>query len=190
MRLVHAAGTVVLNAVLVFAIISAIICASAWGEMAGIQPGGDKSGLGGFMMLMLFMAMRWLAVAVLLWSGVLREAFDFLPGDRWAQAGIVLGLHLALGLACYAGFTAITSGLQTDTMAPQRWTWLFGLLIPVPVLALAGWAVNRSFLQRHPSVGAVLLAGFLLLQILPYRSRANDMRATAIRLKAMKEQSQ
>jgi hypothetical protein len=186
---VHFAGSLLLNAVLVFTTFCAIICASAWGEMAGVQPGGDKSGLGGFAMLLMFMAMRWLGVAVLLWGGVMRDAFDFLPGGRWSQFGILLAAHLALGGLCYWGFTAITNGLQVDNMAPQRWTWVVGLLIPVTVLALAAWAVNREFFSRNQPVALALLLALVLLQGFTYRSKARDMRASDLRLKAMKEQS-
>jgi hypothetical protein len=164
------------NGVLAVALFMSIYMAAGWGEMAGIRGGGDKSGLGGLFAMLMLMGIRWAAVALLLLLAVWRGLFDFLPGGRWPGVGIVLGAHLLLGLVSYLGFNWVAEGLTADRFGPQRWSPLFGILLPLPALFVAGWAVNRDFLARHPRLGLVLAVAIALGHVALYRQRYESMR--------------
>lgn len=171
---------------LVGAALVSLLTASGWGEMAGIPRGGDKSGLGGLAFLLLFMAMRWLALAVALAAATFTGAFQPLAGSRGLQYVLVLGLHFGLGLASYAGFNWIANGLTRDVMAPQRWSWFFGILLPLPAFLAAGWGLHRGWVGRHGGLALALAAGVVLLHLLPFRSRQLDMIRTTERLRQIR----
>ena len=169
-----------------FGLLISLINSSFWGEMAGIGRGGDKSGLGGLAWVLLFMAIRWTAMLVALAAAVSTGAFEPFVASRWGQYGLVLGLHLVLGLAGMVGFNWISSGLTRDEMGPQRFSWLFGVVLPLPAFLAAGWGLYGGWLARHPRLTAALLLGLLALHALPFRHRLLDMRATAERLRGIR----
>lgn len=167
-------------AVLVGALMS-IQLAHAWGEMAGIAPGGDKSGLGGLFVVLVLGSIRWLAVAIALACGISNRAFDTLVAGHGAQFAILLGAHLLLGLASYLGFTWVANGLTRDHMGPQRFSWLFGVMLPLPTLLLAAWSLYPARVERHPRLALLLAAALVLAHIRVYQVTRDDMRATAAR---------
>jgi hypothetical protein len=169
-------ATLVADVILAIALLMSLNLAASWGEMAGIPAGGDKSALGGLFAVLILMLIRWGAVVLLLWLGIMREAFAFLPAGRWTQVGIVLGGHLALGAVSYFGFNAVANGLTVDNLGPQKWSPLFGILLPLPALLLAGWAVNRDMLVRHPRVGIVLAMAMAVAHLALFRQRLESMR--------------
>ncbi len=171
---------------LAFGLLISLMTASFWGEMAGIAPGGDKSGLGGLAWVLLFMAIRWTAMLVALAAAVSTGAFEPFAASRWGQYGLVLGLHLALGLASLSGFNWISNGLTRDEMGPQRLSWLFGVVLPLPAFLAAGWGLHSGWMARHPRLTAALLLGLVALHALPFRQRLLDMRATAERLRGIR----
>lgn len=163
------------NLVLAVAVFMSIYLAAGWGEMAGIPAGGDKSGLGGLFGMLILMGIRWSAVALLLAVGVWSGGFGFLAQGRWAQLGIVLGLHAALGVVSYLGFNAVADGLTADNLGPQRWSPLFGLVVPLPALLAAGWGANREFCARHPRTGILLAMAITFGHVMIYRQRHESM---------------
>ncbi len=171
---------------LVFGLLISLITSSFWGEMAGIARGGDKSGLGGLAWVLLFMAIRWTAMLVALAAAVSTGAFEPFVASRWGQYGLVLGLHLALGLVSMYGFNWISNGLTRDEMGPQRLSWLFGVVLPLPAFLAAGWGLYSGWLARHPRLTAALLLGLVALHALTFRHRLLDMRATAERVRGIR----
>lgn len=169
-------ATLIADVILAIALLMSLNLAASWGEMAGIPAGGDKSALGGLIAVLILMLIRWGAVAMLLWLGITRDAFSFLPAGRWPQVGIVLGGHLALGAVSYLGFNAVANGLTVDNLGPQKWSPLFGILLPLPALLLAGWAVNRDILTRHSRVGIVLAVTVAVGHFALFRQRLESMR--------------
>lgn len=165
-----------------FALVASFYLAFAWGEVAGIPMGGDKTALGGLFILPLFMAMRWVALALALAAAASTGAFQPLAGVRWAQYAVVLGLHLVLGAGSLAGFNWIANGITYDLMAPQRWSWAFGILLPLPAFLAAGWGMHREWLGRHGLAAGLLVLGLVLLHLLPFRNRLADMHRTTARL--------
>jgi hypothetical protein len=175
-RLSAVLALLVVNLVLAVAVFMSIYLAAGWGEMAGIPAGGDKSGLGGLFAMLILMGVRWSAVAVLLLVGVWSGAFGFLAQGRWAQLGIVLGAHAALGLVSYFGFNAVAEGLTADNLGPQRWSALFGVVLPLPAVLAAGWGANRELLARHPRTGVLLAVAITFGHLMIYRQRYQSMR--------------
>lgn len=171
---------------LVFGLLISLMTASFWGEMAGIARGGDKSGLGGLAWVLLFMAIRWTAMLVALAAAVSTGAFEPFVATRWGQYGLVLGLHLALGLVSMYGFNWISDGLTRDEMGPQRLSWVFGVVLPLPAFLAAGWGLYSGWLARHPRLTAALLLGLVALHLLPFRHRLLDMRASAERVRGIR----
>lgn len=159
-----------------------------WGEMAGIPKGGDKSGLGGLMGVMIFLICRFLGVALVLGIAAWRGGFDGLPGSStWARLGLVLLVHAAIGGLSLWGFNWVSNGLTYDNMGPQAWSWFFGIVIPLPMLLLAAWGINRTFVDRSPKVAIVLALAFILFHVMAFRSNLQTMRASNARRVAMEQ---
>lgn len=171
---------------LVFALLVSFYLALAWGEVAGIPAGGDKTALGGLFVVPLFMGMRWVALAVALATATATGAFQPLAAGRGTQYALVLGAHLGLGLASVAAFNWIADGLTHDVMGPQRWSWLFGVWLPLPAFAAAGWGLHAGALGRRPILAWSLAGALLLLHLLPFQNRRADMQRTAERLREIR----
>lgn len=168
--------TLALNGILAVGLFLSIYVATAWGEMAGHLPGGDKSGLGGFAMVFILMALRWLALALVLSAGVMRGGFDdWVAGGRGRQFLVVLGLHLAVGVLSAWVFNTLADGLTADRAAPRLVTALCAILLPLPALLAGGYAIQRDWLTRHSRVAAVLAVAIVALHAYLYRDRLRDM---------------
>ena len=94
--------------------------ALGWGELGSYNLQGDKSGLAGLMGMFMFMVLRWGILALALGVAVARGGYPELPGSRWVQTAIVLGIHTVLGVVSYRGMEWITAAIQSSTPGPQR----------------------------------------------------------------------
>ena len=132
--------------------------ALAWGELAGFDVHGDKSGLAGLLGALAFMVARWSGLAIALAIAVVRGGLPWVPGGRGAQLGLVLGVHAALGVVSYQGLEWISGAIQRSDPGPQRLAWAFAFLLPLPALVAAAWGLNREWMPRHRIVTLVLVA--------------------------------
>lgn len=132
-----------------------LMIAAWWGELAGIRPGLDKSGLGGFAMIYLFLPVRWVGLAILL------------PSWSW------LGAHAVLGALSGYGFGRGVDHVHNDRELPVL-LGLLGAWLPVPVL----WVEFTAVHGMAATGGASLLVGVGLLALLslPYLHRRRDLR--------------
>jgi hypothetical protein len=150
---------VFLDICLFFAAFLSANIALAWGELGSYNLQGDKSGLAGLMGLLILMVMRWGILALALVVAVARGGYPELPGGRWMQTAIVLGVHTVLGIISYRGSEWITAAIQSSTPGPLRFAWVFAFLIPIPVFLLTLWGLHRNWIPKHLiiSVLAVVL---------------------------------
>lgn len=119
-------GDAALLAVFGVAALLSLMIATWWGELAGIRPHRDKSGLGGFAAIYLFFVMRWLLLAPLVVIGA--NAFVAWPWSLLA--------HALLGVASVQLFGRGLALVQQDRFVPL-WLGLLGaLLVPAPALWL------------------------------------------------------
>jgi len=127
-----------------------LMIATWWGEMAGIRPHRDKSGLGGFAFLYLFFGLRWLLLAPLVVVG----AAEMLPGSTlWWLLG-----HALLGFAGTRLFERGLAIVREDRVVPL-WIGLTGaLLVPAPALLLGCHVVAFACFQQPLVAWPVLLA--------------------------------
>lgn len=147
--------TILSDCWLVLMLLLSVMIANWWGELAGIRPGRDKSGLGGFAAIYLFFAVRWLGLAILL------------PSWSW------LGAHAVLGALSGYGFGRGVDRVQGDGEVPAL-LGLLGAWLPVPVL----WVEFTAVHGMEPTGGASVLLGLgmLALLTLPYLHRRRDLR--------------
>lgn len=131
------------------AVLVSLMIASWWGELAGIRPGRDKSGLGGFAAIYLFFVIRWLAFAPMIVQG----GSERLPGawPWWLLA------HLLLGLASIRLFERGLAYVQQDRVVPL-WLGLSGaVLLPAPAIWLGAEALAWACVGGPGFATAVLL---------------------------------
>ncbi|MBX3145256.1 MAG: hypothetical protein KF785_00685 [Gemmatimonadales bacterium] len=149
-------STLLLNVSLFFGAFMSVQLALAWAEAASYPLGGDKSSLAGFGGVIVLMMIRWLALAGPLIAGAGRGNFAWLPGGRTGQVLTVLTLHIVLGVISLQTFNWITAAIQADNPGPLKLAWLPGLVLPIVVIAVAFWSINRDGLTRRPWIGAVV----------------------------------
>jgi hypothetical protein len=181
-------ATLVANALFLATLGISLMNAWFWGEMAGIPKGGDKSGLGGLMAVMMFLALRWVAVALLLGIAAWRGGLEFLPGSStWMKLGVALAIHAAIGALSYWGFSWVSTGLMHDNMGPQQWSWFFGIVIPLPMLLLAWWGINPGYAVRSPKMAFALALFVVIVHVWPFRSNVKGMRERRAAAEARKD---
>lgn len=168
-------------------LLMSVQAAHAWGEMAGITPGGDKTRLGGLFVVLVLLGIQWLAVVAALVCGMLKGGFDGWFSARGMQVAVLLGGHLALGAFCFFGFNWIADGLTHDQMGPQQLCWLFGTLLPLPALLVALAGLYANGLTRHPRIALVVALAVVLAHGGIYQHSRTSMLATNARLKAVDE---
>jgi len=161
--------TALLDILLLFATVFSVYLTVAWGEMAGFPVGGDRSRLSGLGGVPIFMMMRWTLLAFVLAGAANRGGFPSLPGGKGVQMALVVGVHMVLGYVSFETFDWVVRGIQSGDAGPQRYAWLFGLVLPLAVLLTAFWGINRGWLPRHPWIGAILVAGLLWSQLAAWR---------------------
>jgi hypothetical protein len=161
---VNLIATLALNLVLAFVVLLSLHSACAWGELCGIRPGRDKSGLGGFAAIYLLTGMRWLGVALVLFA-VAR------PAERWP----LLAGHLALGWLAIWLFHRGLRLVEHDRFAPLALGVLGGVVLPLPALTLAVARTNFEG-PEEPTIALALVTGsLLLLHAACFRNRRADM---------------
>ena len=162
--------TILVDLGLLLALFVSANLALAWGELATYPIGGDKSGLSGLGGVLFFMPMRWVLLGLTLWVGAARGGFDWLPGSgRWQVAQVLLA-HGLLGILSYRVFEWVVQGIQQDNPTPQRFAWVFGLVIPIAVFLIAAWSVNRRWIGRHAVIGALLAGAVVAAHVAGWRS--------------------
>ena len=148
---------ILLDLALLFAAFLSANIALAWGELGSYNVHGDKSGLAGMMGMFMFMIMRWGTLAVALLVAVTRGGFPWLPGGRWVQSAIVIGVHTVLGIISYQGMEWITRAIQNSNAGPLKFAWMFAFLIPIPVFLAAFWGLHRNWIPKHLIVSAIVV---------------------------------
>lgn len=161
--------TSVLNIGLFLAVLLSAQLAVAWGELGSYPIQGDKSGMAGFGAIVFIMPIRWVLVTAVLVASVRRGLFASLPGGQWVKISILIGVHLVLGIVAYQVFEWITRELRLSNPGPQRLAILFGLLLPTPILLLAFFGVNRSWISRHWLIASIVAALVVWSQIATWR---------------------
>lgn len=181
-------ATLVANALFLATLGVSVMDAWFWGEMAGIPKGGDKSGLGGLMGVLIFLILRWSAVALLLGIAAWRGGLDFVPGSSvWMKLLLVIAIHAAIGGLSLWGFNWVSNGLTNDNVAPQQWSWFFGIIIPLPMLLLAGWGINPGYAARSPRMATALALMIVVFHAWAFRSNLQTMRASSAKRAAMEQ---
>lgn len=161
-------ATLALDLGLAVVLLGSLFIARGFGELCGIRPGRDKSGLGGFAVLYLFFALRWAGLAVALWATA-----------PTGQGLWLLAAHAGLGAVSLRTFGHGIARVQADRVAPAWQGLLAGVLLPAPALAVA---IARS----NPALGgdgllplAAIGGSVVLLHGLGFRACYLDMRRPA-----------
>ncbi|MCU0866808.1 MAG: hypothetical protein MUC36_23735 [Planctomycetes bacterium] len=151
----HVLATILADGWLLIMLLLSLMIAAWWGELAGIRPGRDKSGLGGFAAIYMFLPLRWLGLAILL------------PSWTW------IGVHAALGALSAFGFERGLLRVQHDREVPML-LGLLGACLPVPAWSIAFLAVHDLATTGR----AGLLTGLMLigLHALTFLLRRGDLR--------------
>ncbi len=136
------------------ALLLSLMAATWWGELAGIAPGRDKSGLGGFAFIYPFFGTRWLLFAGLLLT---EPNAALVPGGRL----VALLTHLLLGVASVRLFERGLARVQRDEPVPL-WLGVVGsTLLPLPVLAVVSAGCQHACFGA-PWLATTLVAGLHL----------------------------
>ena len=151
----HVLATILADCWLLIMLLLSLMIAAWWGELAGIRPGRDKSGLGGFAAVYLFLPMRWLGLAILL------------PNWSW------LGVHAALGALSAFGFERGLQRVQHDRQVPML-LGLIGAWLPVPAWSIAFLAAND--LSTTGRVGLLTGLAVIGLHAITFLLRRGDLR--------------
>ena len=160
-------ATVVLDLVLAFTLLFSVQIAAGWGELCGIRPGRDKSGLGGFAMLLMFFLVRWLALALCL------AALSAGAERWWLLAG-----HGGLGWVSVTMFNRGVARVQADGTVGHFAGVVGSTLIPAPACTLALQRANVAWLGDSPAALAAVAAIVVLLHFACYRQRRSSMLAS------------
>ena len=176
----HIFLTLLVDGALLFGLLFSLILATCWGELCGIEPHRDKSGLGGFMAVYMVLPVRWACTCIgLVWAlscGTLPLVPDGGAGLTW----LVLGAHVALGVAVVMLFQRGLNRVQRDLRAGDALGVVGAVVLPLPGLWMA-------LVGAHPTwflgtTARVLLAVALATVLgLGYRHRLLDMRRQAAR---------
>ncbi len=157
-------ATIGADLALLFTLLLSAQIAAGWGELCGIRPGRDKSGLGGFAAILILFVMRWGAIAI----GLLVVGGD---GERlW-----LLGAHLALGIVSTVVFQRCVDGVSHDRMAKNTVGLLVGVALPTPALALVASRANAVWAGDSAVALAAFVAAIGALHFACYTSRRRDM---------------
>jgi hypothetical protein len=158
----HVLVTILGDGWLLMILLLSLMIAAWWGELTGIRPGRDKSGLGGFAAVYLFLPMRWLGLSILL------------PGWSWLAA------HLGLGVLSVVGFERGLELVRTDRVVAAGLGYI-GALLPVPAM-LAAIARVHDFPITGPTglVTGLGIAGAHTIPFLRWRAKLRRTRTTAV----------
>ncbi len=154
----HWLAAIALDLVLAVALLGSIGSAAAWGELSGIPPGRDKSGLGGFAAVLIFLLLRGAAVALAL--------VDTSPAT---EGPWLLGGHVALGWIGWRAFSAGVDRVQRDRVVPLWLCIAFATLLPLPALTLTLVRTNANWLGTAPAMPALVGATLFALHAACFR---------------------
>ncbi len=140
-----------------------LMIAAWWGELAGIRPHRDKSGLGGFAAIYLFFGMRWALLAPL----VVCATVEWLPG-HWS---IRLLVHLLLGFVSVRLFGRGIAMVQQDRVVPWWLGCLGAVLLPAPAL----WLGCEVVVPKDHAAPQIAMAVLLLLHALCFWRRRREL---------------
>ena len=158
-------ATIVLDLGLAVALMFSLFAAFCWGELCGIRPGRDKSGLGGFVAIYMFFIIRWLGVALASWATAR-------PGEVWW----LLAAHTLLGVLSVHAFGHGLERVQHDRWAPPWLGMLAGAVLPAPALALSLLRVNSEHGDSLAIIAAVTAVLAALHALCVHRRRVETMR--------------
>jgi hypothetical protein len=134
--------------VLAFLLLFSVQVAAGWGELCGIRPGRDKSGLGGFVALYMLGLIRWLGLT----AGLAVVA----RGDEWAW---LLGGHAVLGVVSLQLFGRELARVQNDRFASAAVGLFASTALPLPAWTLVVQRANAAWLgESVVAIAAVALA--------------------------------
>jgi hypothetical protein len=158
--------TIALDVLLAFTLMFSAVIAAGWGELCGIRPGRDKSGLGGFVAVYMFFVFRWLVLAgCLLGLATASERW-------WLLAG-----HTALGVASVQLFGQGLARVQKDRPAPDLLGIAGSTLLPLPAWTFVVHRANVSCLGDSTAAVAVVGVAIAALHLGCYRQRRSSMLA-------------
>lgn len=153
-------ATIALDLLLAITLLLSVQIAAGWGELCGIRPGGDKSGLGGFAMLFVLFGIRWAALALCLLC--VPPAGELV----WALVG-----HAALGFASARLFSRSVERVQKDGTVANAIGLLGSTLIPTPAWTFALHGANARWLGDSPASFAAVGVVIALLHAVPHELR-------------------
>jgi hypothetical protein len=161
---VAVASTIALDLLLAFALLFSAQIAAGWGELAGIRPGRDKSGLGGFAALFVLFLGRWLVLA-----GALLAVAHVGEG-RW-----LLAAHAGLGGASVLLFQHGLARVQGDRTLPNVLAVLGGVVLPAPACTFALQRANAAWLGDGDATLAATGAAVVALHFACCYTRRRDL---------------
>ncbi|MBL8753956.1 MAG: hypothetical protein JNK15_11720 [Planctomycetes bacterium] len=160
----HPFAAIALDFVFAFALLCSLYVALAWGELCGVRPGGDKSGLGGFAFVALFALARGVALAL----GMLVVARD---GELvWLWLG-----HAAIGLLAWRVFEAQVARLQRDRWAVTLVGLFVAAVLPVPAFTLVLVRGNDRWLVGGAATMQLVAAAVAVLHAVCFWQRRRGM---------------
>jgi hypothetical protein len=172
-------STLLVDGALLVGILISLMLATFWGELCGVEPNRDKSGLGGFVAVFLFLPVRWLCTLVGLAAALRAGTLPYLPQAGTGTACLVLGAHVALGVATAMLFNHGVNRVQRDLRAGEALGVAGAVVLPLPGLWLALLGAHPAWLAGP--VARVLVAATLATVFwLGYRHRLADMRRSAL----------
>lgn len=163
----HLVATIAFDLVLALTLLISLQIAAGWGELCGIRPGRDKSGLGGFAMLFVLFGIRWVVLAVCL-------AFAPPFGERIAA----LAAHVVLGVVSACLFSRGCDRVQKDGTVANGLGLFGSTVLPAPALLFAVQGVNVAWLGEGLRTFVAVGAGIVLVHLTVHERRRRSMLAS------------
>jgi hypothetical protein len=157
---VHLIATIALDLLLALTLLVSVQIAAGWGELCGIRPGRDKSGLGGFTMLFALFGCRWVVLAVCL----------LCVAPTGARVWTLVG-HTVLGFVSARIFSRGVDRVHEDGTVANAIGLLGSTLIPAPAWTLAVHGANANWLGDSPASFVAVGVVVALLHALPHELR-------------------
>ena len=146
---------------LALGLLASLILASCWGELGGIAPGSDLSSLRGFVMVFVFLPVRWLLGLLALTLATAHGTMPGLPAPDATAWSLVLGGHALLGAASLVCLDLALQRVHRNHFVPRALCMFGGVLLPMPMFVLASVGCNADWLGESPPT----LAAFTLLSL-------------------------
>ena len=160
----HLLATIALDLPLAITLLISVQIAAGWGELCGIRPGRDKSGLGGFTMLLALFGFRWVVLA----------AYLLCVAPTGLRVWVLVG-HTVLGITSARIFTRGVDRVQRDGTVANAIGLLGSTLIPGPAWTFAVHGTNDGWLGRSPASFVAVGVGIALLHAVPHELRRRSL---------------